>query len=268
VNSVKKPLRKSGFTILELLVAMAVMAGLLVVLLGVVDGATKLWRENESRADAYREARAALGIIARDFQNLVPTTNAGHFLINADAFPLLAPVVGIVANTNSGSAVFFLASLPTKAQDPASNRSEVCQTGCFLAFGKSSSASNSPVNTMNLYRYILSSDPTFHRLTNASQPLFPGDLATTGDPRVELLAHNISGIALRAYTANSNALEPFISSPATPLPDIVEISLSAINQEAAKKLGANAAAWTDTNSPAITSALQTFTTRIKINRQQ
>lgn len=264
MNSVKK----SAFTILELLVAMAVMAGLLVLLLGVVDSATKLWRQNENRADAYREARAALGIIARDLQNLVPTTNSGDFLINADAFPLLASVGGIVANTNAGSAVFFLSALPARAQDPASNRSEVCQTGCFLAFGKSSSVSNSPVNTMNLYRYILSSDPTFHRLTNSSQPLFPGDLATTGDPRVELLARNITGISLRAYTANSNALEPFISSPATPLPDLVEISLSAINQDAAKKLGANAAAWTDTNSPAITSALQTFTTRIKVNRQQ
>ncbi len=48
---------------------MAVIAVLVVLLLTLVDSASKLWRANESRVDAYREARVAINHRLKDLQN-------------------------------------------------------------------------------------------------------------------------------------------------------------------------------------------------------
>lgn len=256
--------KASGFSLIELMVAMAVMSILLVLLLNMVDSGTNLWRANENRVDSYREARAALGIMARDLQNLIPSTNSSHFLINGDAFPKISSVGGTVTNTNSGSAVFFLSSLPAKAQQNGSNKSDVCQVGYFLAFSRTSPSTN---QSLNLYRYFRSSDPTFQTLTNgsglfASPPPFPNSADT------ELLARNITGIALRAFTLTNSTLVAFSSSASTPIPDFIEIHVSAINQDAAKRLDNNVSSWTNSASPIIAPVEQTFTTRIKLNRPQ
>jgi hypothetical protein len=258
------------------MVAMSILAILLVLLLNMVDSGARLWRVNESRVDSYREARAALGIMSRDLQNAVAATNnMNHFLLNADAFSHLASVGNLVSDTNQGAGMFFLTALPAKAQDTSSNKSDICQVGYFLAFGKSSSPANSPLNTLNIYRYILSSDPTFERLTNLSAQIFPSDLSTLNPNQVELLARNVTRFTAHAFTVTNHTFSAFSASPATPLPDIVEISISAINQEAGKKLGTDSgdfAAWTSTNTAAYTNIVvpteQTFTTRIKLNRPQ
>lgn len=261
----------AAFSLIELMVAMTVLSLLLVLLLNMVNSGIVLWRTNENRVDSYREARAALGVLSRDLQNAVADTNA-TFLFNAPAFANLPDVENLVVNTNQGAAVFFLTSLPTRAQDIASNKSDVCLVGYFLAFGKSSSAGNSPVNTLNIYRYMLSSDPTFIRLGSSPLAPFPSTL-TTSDARVELLARNVTRFTASAHTFTNNGLVPFSASADTPIPDLVEIRISAINQEAGKKLGNSASdfsAWLSTHgaihSNIIAPVEQTFTTRITPNR--
>ncbi|MDX2082356.1 MAG: GxxExxY protein [Terrimicrobiaceae bacterium] len=266
VNSVSP----QAFTILELLVAMAVMAVLLVLLLNMVDSATKLWRENENRVDSYREARAALGIIGRDLQNAVAgATNTNHFLFNAAAFSRLQSVSDLQTDTNLAGALLFLTSLPANAQQDGSNRSDVCQVGYFLAFGKSSASTNAPVNTMNIYRFLLSSDQTFDRLRNTNSPLFPDNLTTLGQ-QVELLARNVTRFTIRPLGTSSNSVTNFVPSTNAPLPDLVEITISAINQDAAKKLGASASSWTTRSGAAFSNLVapveQTFTTRVRVNQ--
>ncbi|MFA7343882.1 MAG: hypothetical protein WC003_06230 [Terrimicrobiaceae bacterium] len=244
-------------TLLELMVAMAVMAILLVLLLNMVDSGTKLWRVNENRVDSYREARAALGIMSRDLQNALAATN-NQFLVNGGAFPILSPIGSAVANTNAGSAVFFLSALPLKAQE-SSNKGDVCQVGYFLAFDRTTASTN---KSLNLYRYFRSSDATFTNL--AANSLFQNPvIGPTGE---ELLARNITGFRVAAYSlTTNNTLADFTTNN---LPDLVEIQVKAINHDAAKKLGNDVSAWTDSASPAIAPVEQTFTTRVKLNRPQ
>jgi hypothetical protein len=250
------------------MVAMAVMSILLVLLLSMVDSGTKLWRVNENRVDTCREARAALGIISRDLQNLIPSTNPSRFLLNEGAFAKISSVGGAVTNTDRGSAVFFLSALPLKAQERYSNgdsnKSDICQVGYFLAFNRTSASTN---QSLNLYRYFRSSDPTFQALTNgtglfASPPPFPNSADT------ELLARNITGLSLRAFTLTNSTLVAFSSSASTPIPDLIEIRVSAISQDAAKKLDNNVSSWTNSASPIIAPVEQTFTTRVKLNPPQ
>ena len=98
-----------------------VLALLVVAMLALVDGATKLWRDNEGRTDACREARAALVVMARDLRNAVASTSADFIKFNFRSG---------AASTNYGNNVFFLASLPSSAQDPNS-KSDVCEVGNF-----------------------------------------------------------------------------------------------------------------------------------------
>ncbi len=259
VNPVERnPVSLQAFTMLELLVAMAIMAVLLVLLLNMVDAATKLWRENENRVDSYREARAALGIISRDLQNTVAAATNTHFLANSTAFPQLPGTA--LQDTNTAGALFFLTALPAKAQNASANRSDVCQVGYFLALDRANVSS--PTRTLNLYRYFRSSDPTFTNLSTGSG-LFTNVVIGSAD--TELLARNIVGFTVRPLTLTNNTFVTFTASSNTPTPDAVEVTISAINQDAAKRLDNNATNWTDTNSPIIRPVLQTFTTRVKID---
>lgn len=250
------PRAGAGFTLFEMLVAMAVMAFLLLMLLNFLDAATRLWRTNANQAEAYREARAAIGVIARDLQNLAATTNRSHFLWNADAIGQLAGTDGAAA----GSAVFFLSWLPPHAQDPAANRGDICEVGYFLAFARTPS---SPAPTLNLYRYFRSSDFTFPAIASGSGH-FAG--AAANSAATEVLAHHVTGFSLQAFTSTNSSLAAFTPSAATPTPDLVVITLSAISREVAARLDPELASWTNADSPVIAPAAQTFTTHIRLPR--
>ena len=101
-----------AFTLVEMLVSMVVLALLVVAMMALVDGAAKLWRDNEGRTDACREARAALVVMARDLRNAVASTSADFIKFNLRSG---------AAGTNFGSNVFFLASLPSSARGAASH---------------------------------------------------------------------------------------------------------------------------------------------------
>jgi GxxExxY protein len=266
-NPVKTSPRIRAFTLLELLVALTVLAILVTMMMGLVTSATALWRQSENRAEAYREARAAMSIISRDLQNTIVSTNPSLFRINGDAFGQLTGS-DIITNPTNASAIFFHAAMPANAQDPDANKSDVCQVGYFIAFDRTAMSTNLPgfEKTMNLYRYFLSSNPTFTNLidTNMSDYPFTGNItATDGD--VELLARNVRQFRITPYVYTNNTLTTnFTQSTNTPVPDLLEIQVTAVNQEAARKFP-DKASWTSANFP-LEGEQQTFTTRIHLNQ--
>ena len=238
-----------AFTLIEMLVSMVVLAVLVVAMMALVDGATKLWRDNEGRTDACREARAALVVMARDLRNAVASTRADFIKFNLRSG---------AAGTSHGSNVFFLASLPSSAQDPDS-KSDVCEVGYFLALDRTPASTN---RTLNLYRYFRSSNQTFSNL--ASETLFAN--IATGAAGEELLARNVVGLRITPVGANTGEWTGFAPSSNAPLPAVIEITLTAIGQETAKKLE-DSADWTNTNSLLMKQAAQTLTTRINVGRK-
>jgi prepilin-type N-terminal cleavage/methylation domain-containing protein len=241
---------KRAFTLLEMLVSMVVLALLVVTMTTLVDGAARLWRHSEGRTDACREARAALIVMARDLRNAVAGTNASLIRFNLQSG---------AASTNHGSNIFFLASLPSSAQD-ANSKSDVCEVGYFLALDRTPASTN---QTLNLYRYFRDSNQTFSNL--AAGTSFANIAA--GEAGEELLARNVVGMTIKPVSAASGDWTDFAPSSNAPLPAMIEITLTAIGQETAKKLE-NAANWTDTNSPLIKGAMQTLTTRISVGQNQ
>jgi prepilin-type N-terminal cleavage/methylation domain-containing protein len=239
-----------AFTLIEMLVSIVVLALLVVAMMALVESATKLWRDNEGRTDACREARAALLTIARDLKNAVAGTNVDFMKFNLESG---------AAGTNYGSNVFFLASLPTAAQEPDS-RSDVCEIGYFLALDRTPASTN---RTLNLYRYFRSSNQTFSNM--AASSLFTN--VTTGAAGEELLARNVVGMKITPVSATAGNWTTFAPTASAPLPEVVEITLLAIGQDAAKRV-ADSGGWTDTNSPLMRQAIQTFTTRINVGNRK
>lgn len=261
---IHSPRGGTGFTLLELLVAMAVLTLLVVMLMGLVDSATKLWRQSESRVDAYREARAALNVISDELRAAIASTNSNYFSTNP---------VGITTGVDPNAAsLFFLTTLAPSAQPPGS-KSSICAVGYFRGWDKQNvnfggiNAKDPSTPGYHLFRTFYSSDQTFTNLVQGRPPL--RDLAvpsSQGQPAPEILARNVCAFEVRCYTTNGiTGAQKFLDwTPAigTP-PQIVEIRITAIPDDLARRLDGNQTAWT-TNSPQVQQQMRTFVSRITL----
>jgi len=82
--------RHHGFTILELLVAMAVLALLLVAVLEITGKTTTLTRMAGSKLNATQAVRSALDAVERDLQNAVVTPEATVLVRTLNGSPIIA----------------------------------------------------------------------------------------------------------------------------------------------------------------------------------
>jgi hypothetical protein len=90
---------------------------------------------------------------------------------------------------------------------------------------------------------------------------------TTGAAGEELLARNVVGMKITPVSATAGNWTTYAPTASAPLPEVVEITLLAIGQDAAKRV-ADSGGWTDTNSPLMRQAIQTFTTRINVGNRK
>lgn len=238
---------RRAFTLLELLVAMALLTILVVMLMSMVDNATKLWRSNENRVESYREARAALNLMVNDLKSIYASTNAALFQTNASA--------AFEAVGGEGQ-IFFISALPQSAQD-TNSRSDLCEVGYFLKYGRSS-LSSARESTLSLYRYFRESNQTFSNLVNNA------GCFTHSTTSVELLARNIPHFKATYYSVDSNgSVQPWTSSASNPVPSFVELQVAAFNNQTAKRLSSQAD-WADTNSQLYRENSRVFTARVPI----
>lgn len=243
--------KSSGFTLLELLVAVAVLSILLVILLNIVQGTANLWRNSENKVEAYREARAAMQVISTDLKNILASTNIDFFRTNLTNSPNLG----------------FLATLPTSSQD-ANSLSDVCTVGYYRAYGnKSPVGGTSGRQSYNLYRYFVESNETFTNLTNISASVLDWDSKKTP----EILARNVLSFNATYFVTNSSGgFTPWVQSAITPMPHVIEIQITAINNERTMRFPARNASieWdnfsANTNASDYIKNTKTFTTRIPL----
>jgi GxxExxY protein len=251
---------KKAFSLLEILVAISVLSILLVVLLNIVHGSTTLWRAAENRAEAYREARAAIQVVSADLQNLLPSTNQACFMTN---------LPGTDPSTRPDSQVGFLATLPATSQN-TNSKSDLCAVAYFLAYGnKAPVAGNHSRQSYNLYRYFIESNETFANLKK-NAPFCDVNPANTN---CEILARNILDFQITPLTASTNGFTTWTHSLSTPTPDLVELKIIGLNNERSQRFNArnDQAAWDtlrrEPNTSDYLKNTKTFTTRVKINRQ-
>lgn len=252
----------AGFTMIELLVAMVVLSLLVLLLASMLDSSAKMWRENENRADAYREARAALNLIVSDLQTVMISTNTNYFSTN---------VVGSQPFGLEGSGLYFLTDLSADAQ-PGGKKGDLCAVGYYRRWVKQNSGlagtsvQDPTKEGFQLYRTVYGSDLIYSNLLlpNA-KPLT--DLANPSSVEPEILARNICSLEFRFYQTNAtNSAQRFsawTNSTNNPMPQMIEVRMTAISDDLAKKLAGDKARWT-TNDPLVKRNMRSFVSRVQI----
>ena len=165
-----RPLRsRAGFSILEVLVASAVLALLLVAMLSMTDQVQKTYRSTLGKAEQFREARVAFESITRRLSQATlntywdydsPTTPTKYLRQSELRFLSGQASAILPAISSSTHAVFFQApfGFTSNSADYGGMESMVNTWGYFIEFGSDSVLRPDPVNTAGVpekYRFRL-----------------------------------------------------------------------------------------------------------------
>jgi len=234
--------RWASFTLVELLVSIAVFSILVLLLFSIMEGSTKLWRQQSSEEAGSREARAALNTLSRDMRGAVVSTNTDWFYSNG---------------TNQ---LAFLTTLPDAAQGTAVDRGDICAVGYSLEWGVND-ASGTQTN-MSLYRYVSFSDPTYANIIQGGNPVESIFINPDGTNTVrELIARDIPQVSFVSYTNDASGVSWVCSSPTT-LPNMINVIVTTLNDKAVPLLTTQAQ-WVNTNSTIIQQNEQSFALRVR-----
>jgi len=287
-----------GFSLVELLVSMAVLSTMMLLLFGFFDQATKAWSSSEKKIDAFREARAALYFLRRDLNSLLLTENLPMvYFDNPTTAQNQGLFVGNPPTQAHGDFIMFLSSQAPEVL--GSGQSEVCAVGYYLAYWRTSSGSGqNAINnaSFQLHRYFFDSDETWNNSgagASTASGLFPflqsnpnpvnGSFSgypfapATGTPNGDdVIARNVINFECRPYDEDNNPIIP--SNPTAGYlyldqndPAIEEISyfrvaLTAFNFDTAQKLSSPDDWYMDPVDPNLlqSQAAQIFTTKIAV----
>jgi len=169
---------RGGFSLLEVLVASAVLAIVLMILLGVLSATLNIWRATEGKTQADREARAAELVMVQDLANI---------LVPAD--PALWPRL-------QNEHLQFLTRRPVEYQSEEGDLGNVIFVEYFFDHGIAH----------RLTRAFLGSRETFEKILQTASFPAPGD--TAGQVLAENIlpqtADAVRGLAVAQEANNTN----------------------------------------------------------------
>jgi len=217
---------KQGFTLLELLISMTVLSVIVVLLLGITNGASQHWSDGQRRREASREARAALEFLTEDLHEAVLTTNPVTLFISDPK------------EKQEGERLSFLVSQSEEKSLPGNNLAAVSY---FVA--KAPDATGN----LNLYRFHLSGSQVNEAFAKNSLEKLFATASAENKITTELLARNI--VKLEVHR---------ISDPSS-----LFISISAIGGETAKQIASDLKA-TERNARLLQQRTQRYSTVIAL----
>ena len=100
--------REGGFTLLEMLISLALLAIIVAASVTVFRGVAQSWQRGEVRSLRYQNARAIFDVMNREISSILPPNRHAPFLgLPADAMPLKSDAIG--------PSLFFVALVPGAA---------------------------------------------------------------------------------------------------------------------------------------------------------
>lgn len=289
-----------GFTLVEMIVALAVTSVLTVLMLRMFTDSSAIWKREDDRLDTFREARAALQLMARELATVNPMPGVNPTLGGTEQFPVLAlryhpDTLEAEKTTPGNQQIYALASLPYQPKKDTKtgeirDRGELRAIGYFCAWVQEK-------NCYVLRRQSADSDETFSRLQRvlkAASPMqypasfgvlydrtAPANSATTPVEPIQDVATYIWDLQFALPTPPATPENPTPLPPrwldqkiyARELPEWVEIRFRALGSNAARNLegqNLNQTHWFNTSDVTyqkfILPGEQQFVTRVKLNR--
>src|ERR1051325_7501936 len=236
----RRPNRHTGFTLVELLIAVAITV-LIVVLLGTMFGSlTRVTSRANQRIDAFRDARAALQMMERDLTGLVHAQQTPYLALDNLWNDPNDPTYS--ARTNASNLqVFALVAAKNKAPGVTTeNTGDVCAVGYYCAWEDSKHAYSLRRffrNSKDIYAAIKPqvTGTTLGYTTPAAlyTPAANDDVLASYVWNLRIVAYKSDGTQDTTYPGGSR----IVNDPANPgaaAPAAIEISFSAISPEAAR----------------------------------
>lgn len=276
-----RPLRsRAGFSILEVLVASAVLALLLVAMLSMTDQVQKTYRSTLGKAEQFREARVAFESITRRLSQATlntywdydsPTTPTRYLrqselrFLSGNASGLLSGVSPAISSTTH--AVFFQAPFGFTSNSTYGGMESMVNTwGYFIEFGSDSSLRPTPVNAAGVpekYRFRLyemmepSESLSLYKYTgnSAASKTYTGrtwftDPLNQANRSSRVLAENIVALIFRPLDPANAAPDlttnytydtaGSVANIRNQLPPYIEVTMVAIDEVSARRLDTGA----------------------------
>jgi type II secretory pathway pseudopilin PulG len=233
----------ASFTLVEMLVSIAVFSLIVVLLAAIISGAAKLWRNQSSEEASFREARAALYALSHDLNGAIQSTNPNWFY------------------TDGTTQLAFLTTLPDFAQASV-NKSTICAVGYSLEWGQNDSSGVQ--NNWSLYRYVSFSDYTYTTYISGTSPVQNIFINPDGVNTVrELVARDIPTVSFVAYTNDATGVAWInTASPVTVLPNMINVTITTLNDRAVPILTGKTQ-WQNAALPIVQQNEESFALRVR-----
>jgi|GEM_PF-230414 len=182
---------KRGFTLMELMVAMAITTIIVTVLVSVTSIALDTWNRSRAELRAARQGKSMVDSMARDFESLVTRRGNTNEWLSAIASPTAdLPKVKSTTSSNACELIFFTAATDRyngQIGDPAFDKGGDVSCAAYVLEGKDPIAGGSgKFDTFVLNRLLVNPDDTFKQL------LGEPDLAAAykGNPKYAVVSKN------------------------------------------------------------------------------
>ena len=232
------PDSRRAFTLVEVLIATAIVVFLVAMLAQILSATQGIWRNAEARSDPFRDARAAIELMSRELALAIPNDKAPVL-----ALENICPAQPGDANGPDNQQIYAL--LPSRNVDTnnsAVNKSDICAVGFYCVWDNAKHA-------YVLRRHFLASDYTFSRMQTAGLPANSTPAVNVYEPTAsptppaldEDVAAYVWDLKIVPYEFIGGVLTPTTTYPITynnSLPQFLEISFKAMSPQAARKLTA------------------------------
>lgn len=158
---------KRGFTLAELVVAMAITAIIVTVLVTVTSVALDTWNRSRSELRAARNAKTMVDFMARDFESLVIRKGNSYEWLSAVADSNVANIGGNMKSANASKLIFFTSAKDRydgKLGTSSDKGGEVSCVGYQLNYRDPITAGAAALQTFVLNRVLVDPDSTFKDL--------------------------------------------------------------------------------------------------------
>jgi prepilin-type N-terminal cleavage/methylation domain-containing protein len=154
--------RRKGFTLMELMVAMAITTIIITVLVSVTSIAIDTWNRSRSELRAARQAKSMVDTMARDLESLVTRRGNEYEWLSAKSANTSKGPNGL-SSTNSADLIFFSGSTDRYDGNIGGSKDQGGDVSCvgYRLFYKDPLEKSGDFETFVLNRIIVNPDKTF-----------------------------------------------------------------------------------------------------------